>query len=94
MKKKRSGIGERINRLLEIPKEIGGSQSKITILGFDQMLVENYKGISEYEDFHLKINTEDGIVNISGIDLELEQITSEDAFVRGKIEGIDIERFD
>ena len=87
-------LGSKLNRLLEIPKEIGGIEPKITIVGFDEMLIENYKGISEYEDFYMKISTDMGIININGFNLELEQITEEDALVRGKIESIDIERLE
>ena len=94
MRKNRKRFAEKINKLLEIPKEISGVESKITILGFDEMLIENYKGISEYEEHYMKINTAMGIINITGIGMELEQITDEDAFVRGQIETIDIERLE
>jgi len=89
--RRKKKLTSKLNRFLEIPKEVGGEEPKITIVGFDEMLIENYKGISEYEDFYLKINTEMGIININGYNLELEQITEEDAYVRGKIENIDFE---
>ena len=92
--KRNKKLGSRLNKLLEIPKEIGGIEPKITIVGFDEMLVENYKGISEYEDFYMKVNTDMGIININGFNLELEQITEDDAYVKGKIESIDLERLD
>ncbi|MCL2355285.1 MAG: YabP/YqfC family sporulation protein [Oscillospiraceae bacterium] len=91
---KRKKISSKLNKLLEIPKEIGGIEPKMTIVGFEEMLIENYKGISEYEDYYMKINTNIGIININGFNLELEQITEEDALVRGQIETIDIERLD
>ncbi|MCL2383626.1 MAG: YabP/YqfC family sporulation protein [Oscillospiraceae bacterium] len=94
MRESKKKLSNKLNRLLEIPKEVGGIYPKITIVGFDEMLIENYKGISEYEDFYMKINTEMGIININGFNLELEQITEEDALVRGKIESIDIERLE
>lgn len=37
--------------MLEMPKEISSNEPKITILGFNQMLIENYKGILEYQEF-------------------------------------------
>ena len=55
------------------------------------MLVENYKGILEYEDFYIRLNTGIGIININGFNLELIQMTSEDVIVVGKIQSIDIE---
>ena len=40
----------RLDKVLEMPKEISSNEPKITILGFNQMLIENYKGILEYQE--------------------------------------------
>lgn len=92
--KDKSKRNSKLNRLLEIPAEVGSADPKITIVGFDEMLIENYKGISEYEEFYIKVNTNIGIININGFNLEIEYITEEDILVRGKIEDIDIERLE
>lgn len=93
MKKKRnSRFSNKIDQLLEVPREISGIDPKITILGFDEMLIENYKGILEYEEFYIKVNTNVGSININGFNLSLEQVTEDDISVKGKIESIDIER--
>ena len=55
------------------------------------MLIENYKGILEYEDFFIRVKTEIGIININGFNLNLNQITDEDILVKGNIENIDLE---
>ena len=41
------------------------------------MLIENYKGILEYQDFYIRISTHIGILNINGYDLYLEEMTTE-----------------
>ena len=56
------------------------------------MIIENYKGILEYEDYYVRINTNIGIININGFNLNLENMTNDDIRVKGKIENIDIER--
>ena len=89
MKNKRKN---EILNLLEVPKELNSYNTKITILGFDEILVENYKGILEYEEFFVKINTEIGEININGFKLSLRQITNDDILIKGKIESIDLER--
>jgi len=94
MKNNKRKFNNKLNRLLEVPNEVGSSEPKITIVGFDEMLIENYKGISEYEEFYIKINTEIGIINVNGLGLLLEQITDEDIMVKGRIENIDIERLE
>ena len=66
---------DKINNMLELPKEISQELPKIIIIGFDEIFVENYQGVLEYEDFYIKLNTKIGTVNINGIGLKLEKIT-------------------
>ena len=82
----------KFDRMLEIPKEVYSNVPKFTITGFEEVIVENYKGILEYEDFFVRISTYVGIVNINGFNLKLETMTNDDIKVNGKIESIDIER--
>jgi len=89
---KKEKRNSKLNSFLDIPKEVGGREPKITIVGFDEMLIENYKGIFEYEEFHMRVNTGVGLININGSNLSLETITEDDVLVKGKIESIDIER--
>ena len=83
---------KKIDRILEIPKEVCSNIPKFTITGFEEIIVENYKGILEYEDFFVRINTCIGIVNINGYNLNLQTMTNDDIKISGKIESIDIER--
>ena len=81
----------RFEELLEIPKEISSNEPRITIAGFNEMLIENYKGILEYQEFFIRINTYTGIININGFNLSLTEMTLDDVVVRGKIDSIDFE---
>ena len=78
----------KLERILEMPIEVTTSNPKITILGFSELLIENFKGIIEYEDYLIKINTFIGIVIIEGDKLNLNQITENDISVNGEIEKI------
>lgn len=91
MKNKKRPL-RKIDRILEMPKEICSEEPKITITGFAEMLIENYKGILEYEDYFVRINTHIGIININGFNLKLEKMTEDDIKIIGKIESTDIER--
>ena len=82
----------KIDKILELPQEVYSNIPKITIIGFDEMIIENYKGILEYEEFFVRINTHIGIVSINGYELNLENMTDDDIKITGKIESIDIER--
>ena len=91
-KNKTNRLSNKLNNILEVPPELSEDNPKITIIGFDEILIENYKGILEYEEFYIKVNTNIGNININGFNLTLEQVTKDDISVKGKIESIDIER--
>lgn len=81
----------KINELLEIPRELVSRVPKITVTGFDEILIENFKGILEYEEFFVRISTHIGNININGFNLKLSQMTEDDILVSGIIEGLDFE---
>ena len=82
----------KIDKILEMPTEVCTNMPKITIIGFNELILENYKGILEYEDYYIRINTSLGIINVNGYELRLENMTNDDIKVTGKIEKFDIER--
>ena len=82
----------RLDKILELPKEVYSNIPKLIVTGFDEMIIENFKGILEYEEFFVRINTYIGIININGYNLHLTNMTNEDIKVTGKIESIEIER--
>jgi len=90
MKKNKRAISK-LNRMLEMPQEVYTDTPKITITGFNEMIIENFKGILEYEDYYIRINTSLGIININGYELKLENMTNDDIKVTGKVESVDIE---
>ena len=91
MKRKSKNMKTRLNKMLEVPDEVVMQVPKLTILKFEEVLIENYKGILEYQDFFIRIQTHIGIVNINGYQLSLEEMTVDDLVVKGKIESIDFE---
>ena len=84
----------KINDMLEIPKEVYSNEPKLVITGFNEMVIENYKGILEYDDYYVKINSFIGIINIHGFNLRLEKMTEDNIRIIGKIESLDIERIE
>ncbi len=92
MRNKKSRNYTKIDKMLEIPKEVCSNVPKIIITGFEEMIIENFKGILEYEEFYVRVNTYIGIININGYNLNLENMTNDDIKVTGKIESFDIER--
>ena len=80
-----------VSKFLEIPREVISNVPKITVTGFDEVLIENFKGILEYEDYFARISTSIGNININGFNLKLNQMTDDDILVTGRIENLDFE---
>lgn len=77
-------MGRRLNKLtalLEMPEEVMTDKPKITVLGFEEVAIENYKNILEYDEIFIKVNTYIGVINISGIGLKLIQMNKDDIMV-------------
>ena len=81
----------KLDEILEIPVQLSTNNPKITIVGFERVLIENYRGILEYQDYFVRLNTYIGIININGFNLNLEEMTTDDLLVTGKIDSIDFE---
>lgn len=90
-KDKRQKAKMRITKILELPQEVISNEPKISLIGFHELLIENYKAILEYEDFYIKINTHIGAININGFNLRLKEMTGDDIMVLGTIDSIDFE---
>ena len=82
----------RFQDILEMPKEVYTNVPKLTVVGFEEMIIENYKSILEYEEYFVRINTHMGILNINGFNLNLEKMTNDDIKITGTIESIDLEK--
>lgn len=91
-KQRRVNKQNRFEELLEIPKEISSEKPKLTVMGFEELLLENYKAILEYQDFYVRLSTHIGIININGFELNLNEMTNDDILITGKIESIDFEK--
>lgn len=85
---------KRLENILELPQEVYSDIPKLTITGFNELILENYKGILEYEEYFASINTYIGIVNIKGYNLNLEKMTNDDIKITGKIDDIELERIE
>ncbi len=81
----------KLERLLEIPVEVTTNIPKITLIGFEQLMIENYMGVIEYEEYLVKINTSIGIIIIEGNKMNLNQINENDVLISGEISKIYLE---
>lgn len=82
----------KFEKIFDVPEEITSDIPKITFLGFDKMLIENYKCILEYQDFFIRIKMSIGMIDVNGFNLKMEEMTKDDLIITGNIESVEFEK--
>jgi len=83
LKRERDGFRSKISNLFELPKEIVMDLPLITMIGSQELSIENYKSLVEYSDTLVRVNTSSGIFKIEGRKLSLKHLTSESVTITG-----------
>ena len=87
-KPKLNQVKSNIVESLELPIDIMYGAVIITATGRGQVLVENYKGIIEYTQEKIRLQTKTCQVTIQGTNLLVEYYTNEEMKITGCIQGI------
>ncbi|NMB26577.1 MAG: sporulation protein YqfC [Tissierellia bacterium] len=90
MKNKMDNFKYNVSEALELPKDVVLDLPKIIITGNIGLNISNHKGIIEYTQEILRINSSIGIIKIWGSNMELKTILSEEIIVVGLIEKLEI----
>ncbi|UZQ86154.1 sporulation protein YqfC [Thermoclostridium stercorarium] len=88
-KKEADTVKEKVARMLEIPEEVVSDRPKVTTVGRKEVFIENYRGIIEFTSKIVKINSNYGIITITGKNMRIREITNEDIIITGDIDNID-----
>ena len=73
---------------LELPKDLMYGDSIVTITGRREVLIENYKGILQYTDSEILLQSLRGKVLLRGRNLEIVWYTSLEMKITGAISSI------
>ena len=84
----RENVKSNIVESLELPVDIMYGAVIVTAMGRNQVLVENYKGIIEYTQEKIRLQTKTCQVTIQGTRLVVEYYTNEEMKITGCIQGI------
>ena len=76
---------------LELPKDLMLGAAVVTVTGRQEVLIANYKGILEYEDSFIRIQTKNCRIVISGSHLAIEYYTNEEMKITGFIDRVQYE---
>jgi sporulation protein YqfC len=88
MKKKSYKIKETLSNALELPKDLILDVAKVTLIGSNNITVENHKGILEYNEDQIRVNTCNGILTIIGSKLNISSILQEEITITGEINSV------
>jgi sporulation protein YqfC len=89
-KKNRISLKELLTAATDIPKEVALNLPRISIIGNSDVHIENVKGVIEYTETLIKLNTSIGVIKFTGSNFKIMDITTEDMYIEGKIKSIEI----
>ncbi len=83
------GLRKNVTEALELPKEIMLNLPLISLIGREEVTIENYKGILEYSEDVVRIGTAAGVFRMRGRNFCLKQLTAECLVVTGSVESME-----
>lgn len=86
--KKKADKAQRIADALDVPLNVLSDIPRIELMGKSNLSIENFRGILDYSENSVKVNTTVGIVKIEGKDFFIESITDEGLVIKGSMESI------
>lgn len=89
--RRRERFGRGIADLFEIPEDIVLNVPRITVIGNLQMIIENHRGLIEYSPTLIRVGTSNGQLTITGAELAVGSVFSEDLSVMGRFAEIRFE---
>jgi sporulation protein YqfC len=88
MEKRREILSKAMADFLEIPKDLVMDIPKVTLIGRNELYLENHRGIIEYSLTRVRINLSRGYIEIEGEDMEIKALLPEELSLYGQIKSI------
>lgn len=85
---KKKDLKENIQKALEMPVELLKNYPRMTVIGDENVFIENYKSITEYEQNVIRLSNN---ITVYGTDLNVSEITADDILIVGKIKTIEFD---
>ena len=90
MKKRKKSSGSRVLEAMQIPPDLARKDCILTLCGNSELYIENYRRILEYQDEIVRILTRNGLLDVSGRDLEVASYSQDEMYITGRIEEITV----
>ena len=82
-------VPEKVMEAFQLPKNKSGIITALHITGVHEAIVEGHRGIIEYTDKTVRLNTPQFIMKISGAELEITAVAEEYIELKGLICGVE-----
>ncbi|MFO7295102.1 MAG: sporulation protein YqfC [Caldicoprobacter sp.] len=89
MRKKLREVKTAVSEMFELPKDIMLNLPRISMIGNNQMLVENHRGVIEYTPEKIRLNSTIGVIRVEGEDMDLKNIAADDVMITGQIKRVE-----
>lgn len=83
------GFIENTSRVFDIPGEMIGGFPRVTVTGNSKVNVENHRGLLEYNNNEIMVNSAVGVVRIKGDKLELSAMSDMDLVALGEVYAVE-----
>lgn len=72
-----------------MPKDVVSGAPILTMTGRNELYIGNYRGITEYTDILIRIQTRIGQIRISGRRLKIDYYTNDEMKVTGTLDSVE-----
>lgn len=83
-----SGLKDSVIRAFALPADLAYGSVLLSATGQNELLIENYRGILEYKEEHVRIQAKGCRILIVGKRLQIEYYTNDEMKIKGFIEQI------
>lgn len=84
-KKKNVTFKEKIATKSGVPSEVILGAPVVNVIGYQELIIMNYRGILEYTDSILRVQTKIGEIKISGKNLDINYYINDEMKIFGRI---------
>jgi len=87
-KQDRVKMVDRIAEFLEMPEELVGNYTKITLVDNKYLYLEGNNQIVDYYNHYIKIKTKKVIITLDGKNMEIKEISDSELVIEGEIYNV------
>ncbi|CUX50243.1 YabP family protein [Clostridium sp. C105KSO13] len=87
--RKNDRLKERLASAASMPKDVVLGAAVVTIIGAGEVCIENYRGIIEYTDVLIRVQTKGYQIKLQGKHLQIEYYTNDEMKITGMIVSLE-----